>query len=171
MRKILSIVAFVALLAFAAQAFASRANAASGVTDSGTLHGLAQVRQATTKYHDVNQALADGYVPVTGCVQLPGVGVMGIHYLNSKLASDMTIDPLRPEQLLYVPSPDGPRLVGVEYFEAYVGQPAPSVFGQTFNGPMAGHSPGMPWHYDLHTWVWQANPAGTFAQWNPSLSC
>ena len=159
------------LLAFALLALAPQAKASPGVTDSSTLQGLAEVRQVTAKYHDVNQALADGYVPVSDCEALPGVGVMGIHYLNINLASDLTVDPLRPELLLYVPSASGPRLVGVEYFVAYVGQPAPSVLGHTFNGPMAGHSPGMPWHYDLHTWVWQANPAGTFAQWNPSLSC
>jgi hypothetical protein len=50
--------------------------------------------------------------------------------------------------------------------------PAPVLFGSVaFNGPMAGHSPGMPWHYDQHVWVWSDNPAGTFAQFNPRLSC
>jgi hypothetical protein len=29
----------------------------------------------------------------------------------------------------------------------------------------------MPEHYDLHAWVWQANPAGMFAAWNPTVSC
>ena len=48
---------------------------------------------------------------------------------------------------------------------------APSLFGQSFQGPMAGHVPGMPWHYDLHVWAWSENPAGRFAQWNPTLSC
>ena len=36
---------------------------------------------------------------------------------------------------------------------------------------MPGHLPGMPWHWDLHVWVWANNPSGTFAQWNPALSC
>ena len=49
--------------------------------------------------------------------------------------------------------------------------PAPSVFGQVFEGPMAGHEPGQPWRYDKHVWVWAANPSGTFAQFNPSLNC
>ena len=39
------------------------------------------------------------------------------------------------------------------------------------NGPMAGHNPQMPWHYDLHAWVIENNPAGMFSQWNPSISC
>ena len=36
-------------------------------------------------------------------------------------------------------------------------------FGRGFDGPMEGHEPGMPVHYDLHAWVWKRNPGGTFA--------
>ena len=122
MRKLLVGISLLAML-FAA----AGAQAAPGVTDSDALQGLAQVRQATAKYHDVNQALADGYIPVSPCEALPGAGAMGIHYLNPALASDLAIDPLAPEILLYAPSGNGLRLVGVEYFVAYVGQPAPSV--------------------------------------------
>ena len=147
------------------------AGAALGTGAAASRQQIAQVRQATAKYHNVNQALADGYIPVSGCEALPGVGAMGIHYLNPALASDLAVDPLAPEILLYAPSADGLRLVGVEYFVASVGQPAPSVLGQAFDGPMAGHSPGMPEHYDLHAWLWQANPAGLFAAWNPHVSC
>ena len=43
---------------------------------------LAQVRAATAKYHDVEEALIDGYVPVSGCVALPTGPAMGIHYAN-----------------------------------------------------------------------------------------
>jgi hypothetical protein len=48
---------------------------------------------------------------------------------------------------------------------------APSVLGHTFDGPMPGHNPSMPWHYDLHVWLWAHNPAGLFAPFNPSLKC
>jgi hypothetical protein len=47
----------------------------------------------------------------------------------------------------------------------------PQLFGRTFDGPMPGHSPEMPWHWDLRVWVWAYNPSGTFAQWNPALKC
>ncbi len=166
MRKVL-----IGISLFAMLLIPVRAGAALEGTDSDTLRQLAELRQATAKYHDVGRALADGYIPVSGCEALPGVGAMGIHYLNPGLASDLTVDPLAPEVLLYAPSGDGLRLVGVEYFVASVGQPTPTVLGQTLDGPMAGHSPGMPEHYDLHAWVWQANPAGMFSAWNPSLSC
>ncbi|HEV2122359.1 MAG TPA: hypothetical protein VGW38_06260 [Chloroflexota bacterium] len=141
------------------------------MTDADVQQQLAAVRQATAKYHDVDRALADGYSPVSPCEELPGVGAMGIHYLNPKLASDLTVDPFTPEVLLYVPSGNRLRLVGVEYFAANVGQPHPSLFGRAFDGPMAGHSPGMPEHYDLHVWIWQANPNGVFAVWNPTVRC
>src|ERR671911_2028034 len=45
---------------------------------------LKQLRQATVKYHDVNNAVADGYVaPNGGCVEPPlAGGAMGYHYVN-----------------------------------------------------------------------------------------
>lgn len=158
---------------------------------AGVQAQLAQVRQATAKYHDVNAAIADGYVQASPCVEMPGQGAMGIHFLNPALAQDLSSDPLQPELLLYFPGPNGHlRLVGVEYFAPALTMtsegpapwfsteppsnffnPAPSVLGHTFDGPMAGHDPSMPWHYDLHVWIWQANPSGTFSQYNPNLSC
>ena len=50
-------------------------------------------------------------------------------------------------------------------------RPHRQLFGQTFDGPMPGHIPTMPWHWDLHVWVWAHNPSGMFAEWNPSLQC
>ena len=133
---------------------------------------LAAVRQATAKYHDVAVAEADGYVPVSACEALPGQGAMGIHYLHPGLAQDLTSDAARPEALLYMPNEEGKlKLVGVEYFHADAGQGRPSMLGQPFDGPMPGHTRQMPTHYDLHVWLWANNPAGTFAAWNPALSC
>lgn len=135
---------------------------------------LAQVRQATAKYHDVAAALADGYQPTGHCEQSPA-GVMGAHHLNPARLGEL--DPLRPAVLLYLPAHKGQRLVGVEYFHVDRDQDlttdddVPSLFGQNFNGPMVGHQPGMPIHDDLHVWLWAHNPAGMFAQWNPALSC
>jgi len=95
-----------------------------------------------------------------------------MYYFSPTLGSDAVIDPLKPELLLYAPTKNGVRLVAAEYFvaEAAVTE-RPSVMGQAFDGPMAGHEPGMPSHYDLHTWLWQANPNGVFAQFNPNVHC
>ncbi len=132
---------------------------------------LAAVRQATAKYHNVDKALADGYIAAPHCVAVPGLGTMGFHYINPTLMMDPAIDPLQPEVLLYVPSGNGLKLVAVEYLVFDTGQPHPTVFGMPLHGPMAGHEPGMPVHYDLHAWVWHPNPNGMFTDFNPSVSC
>ncbi len=171
MRRIVLLLA-VAALAAASMAMAGSALAVPGNTDPAVNKGLAQVRQATAEYHKVSNALADGYVATEHCIAVPGVGGMGYHFVNQALAGDLAVDPLKPEVLLYAPKNDGElRLVAVEYFVADVGQPTPAVFGEPFKGPMAGHEPGMPIHYDLHAWIWKGNPDGLFADFNPKVSC
>jgi hypothetical protein len=140
--------------------------------------GLARATAATARFQDVNAALAAGYVKASECVAEPGLGGMGFHYLNPAYAADQIIDPAKPELLVYAPRPNGKlRLVAVEWFRADADQnlltydDRPSLAGIPFNGPMLGHSPGMPIHYDLHAWIWKHNPAGTFAQYNPKVGC
>lgn len=165
--------------------------AAPGSTDPAINRQLAAVRAATAKYHDPAAAIADGYLPTDVCVTSPDGG-MGMHYVNPSRVG--ALDPPHPDVLLYEPTPSGPRLVGVEYLQfALVQLPgsddwtlwfdedpppagstfaaAPTLFGQRFDGPMAGHEPGMPWHYDLHVWLWEANPDGIFSMWNPNVHC
>jgi hypothetical protein len=158
---------------------------------------LAAVRQATAAFHHVDKAIAAGYLsPVGGHCDETAAGAMGIHSSNPGLVQNAALIPEQPEVLQYLPTGDGNyRLVGVEYLQLLLlrntqtGRVAPwispdpwpagyvvvnsrpSLFGQTFQGPMPGHVPGMPWHYDLHVWAWSPNPAGTFAQWNPAISC
>ncbi len=154
--------------------------ASTTALDSTIQKDLALVRQATEKFHDVDAAIAAGYVATPSCVSAPGVGTMGFHYINPGLAMDPAINLTQPELLLYIPSGNKLKLVAVEYFMG-IGAPdapipanpppAPVLFGRAFDGPMLGHEPGMPPHYDLHVWLWQANPDGVFAQFNPNLSC
>jgi hypothetical protein len=130
------------------------------------------VRKDLVRFKDVNVALAEGYIPVSPCEALPGVGGMGFHYLNPALAQDLVSDPFKPEILLYAPSKDGGlTLLGPEYFQADAGQGRPSLNGQAFDGPMPGHSPDMPVHYDLHVWLFKYNPDGLFAVWNTNVKC
>jgi hypothetical protein len=123
---------------------------------------LAQVRAATARYHDVEAALADGFIlpPDSHCVAGPD-GAMGYHYVNFGRVGQL--DPALPQVLLYVPDGDDRlRLVGVEYLSPTGGE----LFGQRF----ADGSPLGP-DTALHVWLWQANPAGVFASYNPNLSC
>jgi len=148
--------------------------------------GLAEARSATAIYHDPAAAKAAGYLPTDVCVADPNLGVMGQHWVNPALftTDPAAVDPAKPQALLYVPTAGGVKLVAVEYIVFAPGRvPAanpnqvdpsgPSLFGQHFNGLMAGHEPGMPTHWDLHVWLWQHNSRGTFAQFNPStaISC
>ena len=132
---------------------------------------LSAVRAATAKYHNVDMAIAAGYTPTEECV--PG---MGYHYINYGLFGKM--DPLAPDALLYEAKKNGQlRLVGVEWLKPDADQDLatdedrPSLFGKGFDGPMLGHGPGMPIHYDLHAYLWKSNPDGVLATWNPNVTC
>lgn len=138
---------------------------------------LQDIRAAVAQYHSVEQATRDGYVQVSPC-ESSAAGTMGQHWVNFALMANPAIDPLRPEALLYLPDSRGNlKLVAVEYvkFDAdgslLTDDDRPFFFGQPFDGPMPGHNPGMPVHYDLHVWVAEENPNGVYAQWNPALSC
>ncbi len=137
---------------------------------------LAALRRDLRPYQDVRRALADGFVPVSECTESPAGG-MGVHFLNPARAT-APLDATKPAILLYLPTSDGGyRLLGAEWFQADADQnlgtddDRPSLWGQPFDGPMLGHEPGMPIHYDLHVWLYDANPAGVFAPWNPTVSC
>jgi hypothetical protein len=137
-----------------------------------------RVKAATARYHSFKQAEKHGYTAEgEPCVASPQ-GTMGIHAINPTLMADSTIDPMRPEILLYVPDKHGKlRLVGLEYWKSdadgdlETDDDRPSVLGQPLDGPMPGHNPTMPVHYDVHAWVFEVNPSGFFAPFNPSLSC
>lgn len=137
---------------------------------------LAATRAATARYLDEATAIADGYLATDVCAASPA-GTMGFHYVNPALFG-ATLDVRSPQVLLYQPAPNGGRkLVAVEYVVVDADQDLstdddrPLLFGVPFDGPMPGHEPGMPIHYDLHVWLWQHNPAGMFAQWNPEGTC
>jgi hypothetical protein len=86
---------------------------------SATIHGddlspevqqqLAAARAATAKYHDVSEALADGYVYFPNPAEPDTV-----EFVNFGLV-DCTLDVLQPEALRYVLSGQRLRLVAVEY--------------------------------------------------------
>ena len=129
-----------------------------------------------------------------GCVESPA-GAMGVHSANPSLTQDESVDSLQPEVPLICPCRAGPSgsLVLQYSMTALVRSPVgavspwfdhscppatrssraatAAVVAKSFDGPMPGHGTGMPWHYDLRRWVWQPNPTGTFAQFNPSISC
>lgn len=155
-------------------------NRSVATMDWSTLTALLTIMAGTAQYHDINEALADGFVsgPVNDGVCTTGpTGARGYHYSNwDRLLSP--VDLARPPILVYQPDGEGGlRLVAAEFFQLDADQntatseDVPFIGSQPFDGPMTGHFPGMPVHYDIIAWVWQYNPAGTFAPYNPWGSC
>jgi hypothetical protein len=145
---------------------------------------LKKVKASLAKYRSVDAAKADGYAMTGPCEMTPASagaswwdGAMGVHFVNNDLTRARP-NPLKPAVLVYLPTASGGfQLVAAEYFQADADQnlktdgDRPTLFGRAFDGPMKGHAPGMPIHYDLHVWLWKHNPSGLFAPYNPDASC
>jgi hypothetical protein len=146
---------------------------------------LDNAKDATDRFHNTDVARTAGYTATvadtTGnvCIAEPGVGGMGVHLLNPNLL-DTTIDPGKPEALVYRPQKNGAlRLAALEYIvfkqawedEKGVNAAAPSLFGRPFLLTPAPNRFGIPSFYALHAWAWKKNPTGTFRPWNPRVRC
>ena len=143
---------------------------ASSVADSNhglsalTHQELALARRATAKYHDVEQAEADGYVDFN----LFESGE-GFHYIKFSLL-DGTFDPAQPEILLYatVPGEDRLQLVGVEYLVplALSSGPPSGFTGDADEWREDAEGFGL---WEVNAWLWLHNPDGVFAHDNPRI--
>lgn len=138
---------------------------------------LQAARSATAVFRSIAAARNAGYVKASRCID-GADGAEGIHYVNQKLVENPALSVTQPELLLYEPLRTGAlRLVGVEYFKLdddgslRTDDDRPSLFGRRFEGPMRGHGPGQPVHYDLHVALWKTNPRGMFVPLNPDVSC
>jgi hypothetical protein len=149
-------------IALAVGLLAAPAVQASNGTDESALAG---VRQATDAFHNLDAAVAAGYNPLLACFDLPGVGGMGQHYVNTSLL-DATVEANRPEALVYEVDGSRLQLVAVEYivpWSAWVSTDAPQLYGQSFIRVDSLHL------WALHAWIWRPNPLGMFASYNPSV--
>lgn len=151
----------------AAPAMPAHDHAASGEM-SATDRAAAML--ATAGFQDVETAEAAGYassLDTLGCFQDPTKGGMGLHYINADLL-DATLDPTKPEALVYELGRDGKPtgLVAHEYIvpiDAWTSRKAPKLFGTELH-----RHPTLPL-WVLHTWLWKDNPGGVFADWNPAV--
>jgi hypothetical protein len=153
--------------------FRGDATSVEGILPSGfgdsVDRDVERVRKATARFKSIDRAAAAGYTrEVAHCVANLPHGAMGYHHDNPALM-DATLEVERPEMLVYERMPGGEyRLNGVEYIvplSAWKKAEPPSIMGQSLK---RAESLGI-WY--LHVWVWQANPKGLFADWNPDVSC
>ncbi|MEV7416845.1 hypothetical protein [Streptomyces sp. NPDC089919] len=146
--------------------------------DPAVWSALTTAYKATERYLWEPYAAPDGWLSDGTCWQdAAGSGAMGFHYVNE--ADVGSLDPARPGALLYEDDPLTHRrqLTGAEWIvydrdgRLDTDDDRPTLFGVPFDGPMKGHHPGQPVHYDLHVWLWKDNPNGMFKQYNPTVSC
>jgi hypothetical protein len=130
---------------------------------------LAALHPLFARYHDLDKATADGYGFVGPCVSDPALGGMGDHYsLNAEIdfgRGDGTYALDRPQYLVYAPKDNGGRrLAALDYtvpYEKWDSVEPPAFFGIPFT---RNDGFGV-WMF--HIWLFEHNPAGTFANFNP----
>ena len=157
-----------------APSFVRSASETTPITDEKQ---LAELRQVTARFHTLEAAKEAGYsTQITPCWAHHSAGGMGYHFGNTALF-DANVDLLQPETVIYEPQAGGHmKFVGMEYIVPLAAWEAanhnlndpndvPQLLGQKFTR----HS-FLP-IFKLHIWLWQYNPSGTFADWNPKVSC
>ena len=167
---------FSVLTAIALAGTANTASAAENEDHAAHSPIVRAVRVATRDYVDVNAATAAGYETDGACVSGPNEGAMGVHYVNKAFIADGYIDVNRPEILVYEPSNGRLQLVAVEYFVTSdqwdaANEGPPALAGQLLHHVGAPNRLRSPAYYELHVWGWKKNRKGTFADWNPDVTC
>src|SRR5689334_2586193 len=107
------------------------------------------LRKSLEKYQDYKVAVRDLHLSTVGCVHYSGEklaghmeypkGAMGVHFVNVTVQGPP--DPMKPNVLIYEPVGKELKLVAVEWLVPLTAETKerPSLFGQSFMGPMEGH--------------------------------
>jgi hypothetical protein len=94
---------------------------------------------------------------------------VGTVYVKFAHALDGTIDPSKPDDLLYEPAQNGRlNLTGVELaipYALWTETEPPQFLGATFQRE---DELGV---FGLHVWIWRHNPDGMLAPANPRVFC
>jgi hypothetical protein len=186
MRRIrIGLAALLGLAGLAAVTLVSTAGAAGGSTtrDARQPTRVQIIRNVTAQFHNIANAEKAGYVLFSDihdktCIAMPGMGGMGVHYVNPALIGNPHIRLRHPEALVYAPDQDGTlRLAAVEYLvdkAAWLADHTgrPRLFPHhPFDFTDAPNRYGLDPFYSQHVWAWKANSAGLLSMWNPAVHC
>jgi hypothetical protein len=140
----------------------------AAVIPIGVQKELKEVHDATARFATPAAAIAGNWKDsVTNCMTDPVQGGMGVHYADVS-RFDATVQPTRPELLVYEPQNGVLKLVAVEYaipLTAWTKSQPPTLLGQRFH---VNTQFGL---WVLHAWVHKPNPSGVFNDWNPNVTC
>lgn len=144
------------------------------VEPSQLVQQIRPVQDALLEYRLGNAAMDDGYTNTEECIEMDDGGY-GVPFVKDTNDDTGGTDPLDPPVLLYrVTSNWTYLLLGAEWYVPVENADGPpSMFGEQFHEPMAGHSAktAQAEHYGLHAWLFSANPAGLFVPFNTTISC
>ena len=184
MRKHPLITALAAVVALAATAAPANAQF---VFVGGSAHHhhavtLGAVKKATKKFQRLGVAKKAGYAILKdtqgiACIDNPGVGAMGVHYVNGTLVGDGSVDAedAGGARLRAAARPAAAGGGRVRRVPGRLGrQPQPSRRSCSATSSCCRPAPnrfGLPAFYMLHAWIYKHNPAGKFEPWNPRVHC
>ena len=160
--------ALVAIIGYSGTAIAGDDN-----LSSDTRKELAQARRATAKYHNITNAINDGYIDAEFLL-----GGVGCHMINLDLVfgDNGEIDLTKPELLIYATEDcaegaDGQsELRAIEYIRPCNGICDESNLPEGFSGDDdVWEVFGQNIFWTLHAWVWRHNPDGVFVKINPRI--
>jgi hypothetical protein len=144
---------------------------------------VARMRAATARFHNIANAedAKYGLLPdIAGltCIDMPGVGGMGVHFVKGDRVGDPGLNIRTPEALVYAPDRDGTlRLAALEFIVDKAAWDAthasrPQLFRNApFDLTTSPNRFGLAPFYSQHVWIWKNNPAGILSMWNPQVRC
>jgi hypothetical protein len=151
--------------------------AAAGTAAGSSSDPLSRAGRAADRLDTIDRAAEAGYAQFLGCVHEPGMGAMGMHFVNGTLVGDGVLDVDHPEAVMFEHRSFGHvAVLGVEYivpqslWDAAHSSP-PSLFGRTLKLIPEPNRYGIPPFYEIHAWTEKANPAGDHADFNPRVVC
>ena len=168
-----STVAMVVGFLLATIGYSGTAIAGGDKLSSDTRKELAQARRATAKYHNIANAINDGYIDADFLL-----GGVGCHMINLELTfgDNGDIDLTKPELLIYATEDcaqgaDGQsELRAIEYVRPCNGICDESNLPEGFSGDDdVWEVFGDNFLWTLHAWTWRNNPDGIFVKINPRI--